>query len=128
VTMSAPEDDDLPDSMSPQERREHRHFERHRVLFMVGLGFGTVGMLGGASHPIVEAVSFVIAALSWGTSGVYAITGRRHMFGAMSGGAWWGAVGVRPAVRSPIAATLVGVILIGLAAGLVNVGFQLTFR
>jgi hypothetical protein len=78
-------------------------------------------------YAFVGAGFFTVAALCWGASGIYAIIGRRHMFGAFRSGPW-GNIGVSPSERSPIVARIVGVILLVLAVGLVNAAVQIAFR
>lgn len=120
--MERSDDDDIPDSMTPEQRRERGHFERHRLAFMVGFLPIVFGMFLGRSR-LAGAILFALAGLSWIISGASAFAAKRHMFSGVSGGGMF--VRVRPSERTPVVATIVGVILVVLGLGLFNVAAQL---
>jgi hypothetical protein len=120
------DDEDLLDSMPPEQRYERACLDRHRALFVGAFGPALIAVWMGR-FPLVSAALFGVAALCWAVSGLQAIRGRRHMFGMMGGGPW-GNVRVSPSQRSPVGAWVVGVILILLAVGLLNVAVQVALR
>lgn len=116
-------DDDIPDSMPPEERRTRRHFERHRLTFVLGFLPIVFGMFLGRMR-WAAVILFAFSGLLWVVSGVSAIACKRHMFSGVSGGGA-GFVKVRPSGNAPIAARVIGVVLVLLGLGLFNVAFQI---
>lgn len=119
----AGDDLDIPESRTPEERRIRKHFERHRTAFVLGFLPIVFGVVFGRTI-VVGVILFAIAGGCWLVSGLSAISAKQHMFAGLSGGGM-GYVKVRPSGHSPIAATIIGVILILLALGLFNVAVQL---
>jgi hypothetical protein len=124
---AAPRPDDDEPWSTPAERlkrRELAHLFRHQLLFMVGILLGMAGGLAAASSRIASVVLFVLAGVGWAASGVSAIAARRHMFGSigpvMAGNTW-----VRPSGTTRVGSIVVGVILMLLALGLVNVAVSI---
>jgi hypothetical protein len=121
-----PQDDDEPWSTAAEheERVERAHLYRHQLLFLLGILLGMIGGFVTGANLVAGAGLFALAALCWALSGVSAIAARRHMFGS-TGPSGAGNVRVRASARSPRGSAIVGVLLILLSLGLVNVAAHL---
>jgi len=121
-----PPDDDEPWS-TPAERKdrlERGHLFRHQILFLVGILVGMIGAFTVGSSVVAGAGLFALAAVCWAVSGISAIVAGRHMFGLV-GPVGAGNVRMRASGRSPVGSAIVGVLLILLSLGLVNVAVSL---
>ncbi len=105
-------------------RRERTLLYRHQILFMLGILLGMIGAFTAAASLYAGAALFVASAACWFGSGLYAIAGGRHMFGSigppMAGNTW-----AKPSGRAPVASKVVGIVLVLLSLGLVNVAVNL---
>jgi hypothetical protein len=116
-----PEDDDPWSSPAARaERAVRAHLFRHQLFFMLGILLGFIGAFAGGVSLFLSALLFALSAVSWALSGIFAIAGKRHMFGVV-GPMGGGNARVRASGHSPVGSVVVGIILFLLSLGLVNV-------
>ena len=121
-----PDHDDDPGSSpaSRAERAVQAHLFRHQLFFMLGILLGFVGGFAGGLSLYLSALLFALSAVSWALSGIFAIAGKRHTFGIVvpMGG---GNARVRASRHSPVGSTVVGILLLVLSLGLLNVAVRI---
>lgn len=89
---------------------------RHTLFFLLGIGAALIAVFAARGSRTFAATAQLVAALLWIGSGIFAIRGRRHVFGRMRLGLVPGSPGPSGGT-SPVGAVLVGaaLILVGLA-------------
>jgi uncharacterized membrane protein len=122
--MAAPPvpDDDDPWSTpaARAERAVQAHLFRHQLGFMLGILLGFVAAFAGGLSLVLSALLFGAAAICWALSGLFAIAGKRHMFGVV-GPMGGGNARVRASGHAPVGSAIVGILLLLLSLGLLNV-------
>ena len=119
--------DEEPPSRDELQRREERSFQRHRLLFLVGILFGTFGAFLARTHDLRSGATLIaFAAVAWLASGICAVFARRHMFGGARVGYWFART--QRSRRDRTGAAIAGSVLVVLGIGLANVAVQLLLR
>ena len=119
--------DEEPPSRDERDTREERRYQQHRVLFLLGVLFGTIGaFLARAHDPRVAGALCAVAAAAWLASGICAVFARRHMFGGARVGHWFART--QRSRRDRTGAAIAGGVLVVLGIGLANVAVQLLLR
>ena len=105
---STPDDDDpLSSPAARAQRAAQVHLFRHQLLFMLGILLGFVAAFAGGLSLVLSALLFGVAAICWALSGIFAIAGKRHMFGVV-GPMGGGNARVRASGHAPVGSAIVG--------------------